>query len=489
MHHIPLIRRRPGFLLLEVLVGMAVFSLFVMAIGYTLLYGQENTIMAGDRVRATQFTQRALEAVRGIRDASFSSVTSGQHGVWLDKTSKKWAFSGSQITASGGYTTRVTVAPLSSDWVRLTAETKWKHGYNRSGSVMIVSELTDWRSTKSIGNWGSISVQGSYTDGATPQFEDIAVFSGAYAFVTAASSDGLYIFDIHTLSSPTRVSGSFSLGVSGYDVVVSGTGLYVSTADNSGELKAYKLSNPGSFSSADLIGTYDLPGSSRARSLAIIGDTLYVGAVASAIGGEDEFYTFRAAPSGTFTLLDSINDDSSTFEMIAVSGTAAYLASSMDTSELRVIDVESGSNITLLGGYNLSDRTVNALAIAVSGTSAIIGTEKLASLEEAVLFDLENGSIPAPPPGPWYHEGSGSVVGIDMDPTRCYAFLSALSNRKALQVFNMRNKSTLAELTTYTSTSGLGRGVLYDLSKDRVYLITDRSFLIFQPGASTGTCP
>jgi len=76
-----------------------------------------------------------------------------------------------------------------------------------------------------------------------------------------------------------------------------------------------------------------------------------------------------------------------------------------------------------------------------------------------------------------------------MDPSRCYGFVSALSNRKAFQVFNVRNKSTLAELTTYTSTTGVGRGLVYDLIRDRVYLITDRSLLVMKPATATGVCP
>jgi hypothetical protein len=216
---------------------------------------------------------------------------------------------------------------------------------------------------------------------------------------------------------------------------------------------------------------------------------LYAGTIASTGIGDDEFYAYRIASNGTLTLLDTINDDTSGIQMIAVSGTAAYLASSMDTSELRVVDVESGSNILSLGGYNLTDRTLDGMSVAVSGTSALIGTMRGTSIDELVLFDLESGGVPSPPPGPWYHEGSGSIVAIDTDPTRCFAFFAAESSPKALQIINLRNKSTLAEYTSYNSTTGPGRAIQYDLPRDRLFLTTDRSLLIFRPGASTGTCP
>jgi Tfp pilus assembly protein PilV len=480
-------RQQQGFLILEVMLGIALLVLFISAIGYTLLYGQENTIAGGDRVRATYITEKAIEAARAIRDASYSSLTAGNHGVYVNPATDKWSLTGSTLVSSGGYTTMLTVSSVTSDWLRLSAQTKWKHGYPRSGSVLITSELTNWRSTASIGNWSSITVQGTYTDGGTPNFNEIAVASGGYAFVTSASANGLYVIDIRNLASPTRINSSFDLGTAGYGITIIGEVAYVITGDNSQEIRAYDIASPSTFDAPQLLGSYNIPGSGRARSIAVSGDKIYVGTTASAAGGEEEFYAF-AVNGGTITLLDSVNDDSSSIESIALSGTAAYLASSMDTSELRVVNIASGSNLTLVGGYNLSDRTLDAVTVTLFGTSALLGTLKGSSIEEAVLFDITNGGVPSSP-GPWYHEGSGSILGMDIEPSRCYAFISAQSWKKALQVFNIRDKSTLAELTTYNSTTGAGRGVQYDPTRDRVYLLTEQSLIIFQPGSYTGVCP
>lgn len=474
---------------MEVLLGIAIFALFVSAVGYVLLYGQESTIMSGDRIRAVQFTERSLEGARSMRGASFASITAGQHGLWVNGTTKQWAFTGSEVIMSGGYITSLTVMSVAPDWVRLSALTKWKHGYNRSGAVLITSELTDWRTTRNIGNWSSITLDGSYTDGGTPQFIDIAIYSGSYVFVGARSTAGIYVFNTVDTTSPTRINSSFSLGYGVHDMVILDSFLIVATDDSSAEIKVYDISSPATFSAANLVASMNVQGSTRVRSLAVSGDMLYAGTTASTGIGDDEFYTYRVATNGTLTLLDTINDDTSGIQMIAISGTAAYLASSMDTSELRVVNVESGSSIISLDGYNLSDRTLDGMSVAVSGTSALIGTMRGTSIDELVLFDLESGGVPSPPPGPWYHEGSGSIVAIDMDPTRCFAFFAAESSPKALQIINLRNKSTLAEFTSYNSTTGPGRAILYDLPRDRLFLTTDRALLIFRPGASTGTCP
>lgn len=480
---------RPGFLLMEVLIGIAVFVAFLGGVGYTLLYGQSSTIMFGDHVRGVQAGLRAVEAARAIRDASFSSLVSGTYGTRVNPATGMWEFSGAQTTVTGGYTTTLVVTRLASDWARLTARTVWKHGYNRSGSVLLTSELTDWRSTRSIGNWNTApDLEGSYTDAANPVFNDVALYSGSTVFVSAGSVDGLFAFNTAVLTSPSRISSSFSLGYAAYDVAVAGNYLYVATADPDAEIKIYAIPHPVTLAAGNLAGSINVPGSARVRALAVRGSMLYAGAVESADAGEDEFYVYRIGANGLLTQLDSL-DDNGSVQRIAVSGTAAYLASTQDASELRVVDVESGSNVLLLGGYNLSDRTLDALSVAVSGTSALLGTQKGSGIQELVLFDVAGHPLPVPPPGPWYHEGSGSIVGIAMDPTRCYGFLAALSGRKALQIFHLRDKSSLAELQTYTSTTGFGRGVLYDLARDRVLLITDRSLLIFKPGSPAGTCP
>ena len=54
---------------------------------------------------------------------------------------------------------------------------------------------------------------------------------------------------------------------------------------------------------------------------------------------------------------------------------------------------------------------------------------------------------------------------------------------------DLKNKSTLSELWTYVSPTGIGRGLAYDLVRDRMYGLTDSALYIFKPGVSIGTCP
>jgi Tfp pilus assembly protein PilV len=477
-------KQRPGFLLVEVLLGIAIFSIFLAGLGMTLIYGQENTINAGDRTRGAYLTERTMEAIRSIRDSAFSSVTTGTKGVWVSRSTNQWAFSGSQVTLSGSYVVNVSVSSKASDWMAFTGTTTWKHGYNRAGTVKLVGEVTDWKTPKTVGNWATPSVEGTLTPGGSPQFNEVAV-AGTTAYVTCAASAGLYIIDITSTTAPARLNSSFSIGYGATGVAVRGKRLYVLTADPNAELKVYNITTA---STPTLITSYNLPGSALGTSLTIGYNNMYVGATYSAIVGQSELYSFDISNSGSVVLKSAL-DDTDSVNGMALTGTSAYLASSVDTSELRVVNAVASGSLTLIGGYNLTDRTLNGTKIAVSGTSAVLGTQASASIQEMVLFSLgSSGGIPSGS-GPWYHDASGSVMGLSMDPYRCYTFIAASTGKKAFQVVDMRNKASLPELYSYNSTSGLARGLGYDLVRDRVYLLTDSAFLIFKPAVSSGTCP
>lgn len=478
-------KARPGFLLVEALIGIAVFSIFLAGIGTTLLYGQENTIMAGDRTRATAASMRSLEAARAVRDGSFSSLAAGVYGAVIGADGK-WSLVPGTVTLTGSYVASVTITASGADWMKLDALSKWKHGYARSGAVLLSTDITNWRTTTARADWRTLTVDGTYQPGGSALFTRAAI-GGSTLYVASGNSTGLYVINIADTSSPTQLATGFSLGTAAYDVAVRGDRLYVVTADSNAELQVYDVSNPDS---PTLVTSVNLQGSGRGRSLAVTDRILLVGATVSGVGAENELYSFDISGTGASIPLVDSEDESGSVNAIAVSGTGVYLASSDDSYELRAYRIyDSGSLVvSTTPGYNLSDRTLDAQSIAVTGTSAIIGTLK-GSIQEMVMFNARPAVPALSSPGPWYHEGSGSVVGVSMDPSRCVGFLAADSGRKALQVVNVRDTSTLAELTTHTSTTGKGRGVLYDPVRDRVFLLTDQAVVIFRGAASTGTCP
>jgi hypothetical protein len=469
---------------MEVLLGITVFSLFMFAVGITMIAGQENTVIGGAESRASYLAGRGLDVTRAIRDGSYSSVTAGQHGFYVNP-SGKWAFSGSVSTTTGSYTTWVYVSQ-SSTGLLLSARSVWKHGYNKSGSVVLKTELTDWRTPGQVGDWSSPTVEGSVTEAGSPDFNDVKVV-GNYALVTGGASgggNGLYIYDVSNTASPTRVNTTFNLGYDGYQMAIRGRTLYLLTGDSNAELKVYKLTN---LPALTYVTSYNLQGSGRGKAARVNGTLLYIGTTQSGNAGENEFYIFDVSNSGSLAYKTSIDDPSTTLDL-GMTGTAAYLASGNDAGELAIYNIANSGSIVAASGapYNLSG-TEDGIAMAVSGTAALLGRSRGTGIEELIMFKLPlSGGAPVGG-GPWYHEMSGSVVGVAMDPSQCYAFAATRQKWKALQILRMRD-FTLNEVSSYTLTSQAGKRLTYDLKRDRLFFISDNTLYIFKPAASTGSC-
>jgi hypothetical protein len=471
-------------LLLEVMLGIAVFSLFMLAVGMTMIAGQENTVIGGAESRATYLADRALDVTRAIRDASYSSVSAGQHGFAVN-SGGKWAFSGSTSTTTGSYTTWVYVSQ-SSTGLLLSARSIWKHGYNKSGSVVLKTELTDWRAAGAVGNWSSVSLAGSVTPGGAPDFGDVIV-TGDYALITGDGSsggNGIYIYDVSDPASPVRVNSSFNLGYDAYQMAIRGKTLYVLTDDSNAELKAYKLT---SLPSLTYVTSYNLQGSGRGRALRVYGSLLYLGATLSGNSGEKEFRIFDISNSGSLVAKATL-DDTADVSDLALSGTAAYLATADDAGEMHVVNVaNSGSVVSASGAVVNVSGTEDGLAMALYGTAALLGRARGSGIQELVMYEIPaSGGAPLSS-GPWYHEMSGSVVGVAADPTGCYAFAATRQKWKALQIVRMKDMS-LTELSYYTLSSGAGRRLFYSAPDDKIFFISDTTLYIFEPGAPSGSC-
>lgn len=475
-------RSRPGFLLLEAMVGIAVFSLFLIGISLVLLNGQEGTVASGNRVRAVYLADRMLEASRSVRDGNFSSLTAGTHGVSLQ--SGTWTLTGASVN-DDAFTSSLVVSALGNGWVKLLAQTQWRERGTRTGSVLLSTELTDWRTLRPTGDWSSPVVEGQYAPGGSPGFGGIAV-GGSVAFIVGSS--GLMLIDVLDTVHPGRIDPAFSLGagVEGRAAGIKGKRLYVLTSDPEAELQVFDVSSPMTLSADDKVASYNLPGNALGSSLLVAGNVLYVGAKASGVPGENQFYSFDISQSGSLLFLGSTAGGGDV-NAVALAGTSAYLATSNPTAELGVVNVShSGSPVYAAGeGFNITG-SYPGLSLAVSGSAAVLGQAKGSS--NMVFFDVSRGGVPPLSPAPLYHLASGSIVSLDVDAGACYAFLAADSGHKALQIVNIRN-SSLPEIASYQATPALpARAVTYELGRDRLYLVTSSSLVILKPGSTPGPC-
>ncbi|PIR50452.1 hypothetical protein COU78_06235 [Candidatus Peregrinibacteria bacterium CG10_big_fil_rev_8_21_14_0_10_49_24] len=473
-------KARDGFLLLDALLGIVVFGLFISAAGTSLLFSQRGFLSSGDRMRGVYLAEKSLEALRSIRDQDFDLLVPGDHGVRIG-AGGVWELFGTGTLTSDGYVSRVTIAASGSDTVLAGARTQWNHGLGRSGSVVLNTEITNWRIEQPIGNWSNVSLEGSYVDGGLPLFQKVIV-KGNYAYVTSINGAGLYVFDVSNLASPLRVANAFSLSAAGYDLLAVGNVLYVLTSDSSSELRSYDISSPTSLLPTDVIHEINIPGDDRARALAYFNESLFVGT--SEDGSESELYSY-AATGGMLTLQDAF-DAPGGYMDIAIRQAYLYSGNTDNVAELRIADVFDPADIQDAPGigYNLTD-VYDGNAAVTFGTGLLLGRLDGTIIEEIVLFDIADSPVPSPPPGPWYHEIGSSALDIAVEPGGRYAFIASDHPDKELQIIMPGRLSSglQAEVEIYNSANGSANGIFYDIAKDRIFLATNDALEIFKPGS------
>lgn len=136
-----LVTNQRGFSLVEVMLSTSVFVLLVTALVGAYLYGQEATMLAGNRTRATLLAEEGLEAVRNIRDAGFTNLTDGTHG--LTTTGNQWNLSGTSDVADI-FTRQVIISSVDAKRKSVTANVTWQQNPQRTGLVSVINRTTNW---------------------------------------------------------------------------------------------------------------------------------------------------------------------------------------------------------------------------------------------------------------------------------------------------------------------------------------------------------
>lgn len=158
-----------GFSLVEILVALAVFMFFVVAIGGVTTDTARNARHVANSERATILAEEAIEASRNLRDASpdFAALPDGTYG--LATTSNQWNLSGSS-DITGIFTRSITVSTVNSSQKKVVATVLWPDQISSSNSVTAHTYLTNWRAPLSIGltvaksviNHGGTKVAGDF---------------------------------------------------------------------------------------------------------------------------------------------------------------------------------------------------------------------------------------------------------------------------------------------------------------------------------------
>lgn len=165
-----------GFSLVEILLAVALFSVFSVGVVSLVLQGWNTARLAQENSVAKEYASEGVEAARSIKNQNFASLVNTS-STGIVQSGGVWTFSGTNNTFdSGKFTRSIAVAdvyrdisgnivatggtldPLSK---KITSTVNWNISPTRADSSVISTYLTDWKSSFAVVKKGGILVYGA----------------------------------------------------------------------------------------------------------------------------------------------------------------------------------------------------------------------------------------------------------------------------------------------------------------------------------------
>lgn len=126
---------------MEALLAVALFAMLVTALASAVLYGQQVTAMAGNRVQAALLVDEGMVAVESMRDINYAGLSDGVYG--LSRTEGQWVLV-TEPDVTGIFTRTLSLTDIGPGTKRLTVQVTWEQSAVRSGEVLAETQLSDW---------------------------------------------------------------------------------------------------------------------------------------------------------------------------------------------------------------------------------------------------------------------------------------------------------------------------------------------------------
>lgn len=363
-------KRKQGFVLIEALLGLALFAIYIAAFFPIVIGVREVPFFAGNRDRAILICEEGLEAVRNIKEADFANLVNGTHGLAI--TSNEWALSGT-FDNVGNFTREITIASVNDDTKSVACDVTWNQTEARSATIELVTYFTNWAADGFVGDcdWGTISVPAGGTYDYTGNDDAQKVMAqGDYAYVVI-DYGGSYDFAIHDVSDPENITleGSLAIATNSNEeltnIFVRGDYAYISSEDDDAELIIVDISNPAV---PVVASSFSASGGADAMGVYVIGDTAYLSRVGS--NSSNELITIDVSTAISPSQLGSadIGGNGSGGNEIFVMNNHAFISSEDNTTQLKIVDVSDSNNPNYLAtsGYSLSQSS-NQSAVGIWG--------------------------------------------------------------------------------------------------------------------------
>ena len=450
-----------GFSLVEVVLGIFIFSLLVTAFVGAVIYGLEAVSLMGRRARAALIAEEGIEATRNIRDSGFTNLADGTYG--LVASGGRFVFFGTSDLIDV-FTRQITIASVGANAKRVTAAVSWQQNAQRTGYLSLLTYFTNWQA---VHGWSAPREESSLDLFGLNDGWKI-VLKGNYAYVIRLNGNPTFgIIDITDLNNPALV-GQLNLTGTLWGLAWAGNYVYVASNANNQELQVIDVATPNL---PVLVNSYNAPGNANAQGIAVIGANLFLGRVQ---GNDAEFTVLDITNPlalnvrSTLNLPDSVND-------IVVLGNFAYIVSPGNSRELMVVNISVISAPSLLGSVNLASNS-DGLCVDGFGNTILVGraSGELASLDV---------TIPGTPVVLGSYDATQAIRDIAFGAGNIYAFLATDNDLADLQGIDVTNPAVISLVSSLDATAHLN-GIAYEAARDRVFAVGDANneeFIVVAP--------
>lgn len=208
---------KSGQSVIEVILAASIFMIITTGMIGLVVQGLRANRLGAEETIASFYTVEGMEAVRSIKNRSFSNLVSST-GIGLTQTGGIWAFGGTTNTFDK-YTRTIGITEVFRDAAgnilsvggtldpnskKVTVSTSWNFGPSRTNSVNLVSYFTDWR--KAISGGMLVYGDGGTTnDSIKYKILNDSNWDIASTLVDVdAGTSNRYLRAVRVFSSPTR---------------------------------------------------------------------------------------------------------------------------------------------------------------------------------------------------------------------------------------------------------------------------------------------
>jgi len=463
------IANNAGFSLVEVLLAVAIFVLIISTYVMAMIYGQENTALAGKRARAVLLASEGLAVMQNMGDSNFANLINGTYGLAL--SSNTWSLTGVSDVWDI-FTREIIISSVNTNTKKVESRVSWQQNLQRQGTVSLITYLTNWAVIKGTA-WATAVIE-SFLDLNGNQAGLKVQVQGDYAYVVRQGGDPEFaVINISNPASPSLV-GSLVLAGTPSNLAVSGNYAYVSSSDNSSELQIIDITTPNA---PNQVGSYNATGSANANGVSVVGTVVYLSRASS---NSDEFYTINVTNPASPSLLGSLNLGANANEIL-VNGNYAYVTTASNSQEIMIINVTDPSNITNIGSYDLASNS-DALTIARAGNYLLVGCVGAGIESNFHILDTAN-PINLTLLGSYTAGGDINDIALNLNNNDTYAFLATSESALEFQVLDITDPANIVLLTSAEMTGQIN-GVAYSPTLDRAVAVgtsNDQEFIIIYP--------